>query len=381
MNPIRVLHVLGSMCPYAAGPATAALNMAASCQPFGVQAEFFTSDWHGRPIDAGNIPVHCFAHYAGRFAYSPELRRRLRQELPTAHVCHIHGGYQHPTWAAAWEAQRAGVPYIVSLHGLLDVFFSHGWRGFRNRLLLRCGQGAVFEKAAKLHYLSEQELKRSTTARPLPAVVISNCIASRAPNPRKGVPQAHILSLSRLKDVKNVECLIRTMPLLPEPLRSRAVLKIAGSGPPDYETMLRRLAAECDPGGRCIEFVGQVSGRTKANLLEWASLLCLASHTEGQPYTVIEALAAGVPTILSPAAGMDVVAQSGAGSVVAHNAPEDFAQAIARLLTPDRYQAASRAALQLVDSKFLASITGKQWADLYASLARVRPAVQAPNRC
>ncbi|MGH9475525.1 MAG: glycosyltransferase [Terriglobales bacterium] len=377
MSPVRVFHVLGTMSLHDAGPAHAAINLAKSCQPFGVQAEFFTTDLRGRPVDAGDFPVHCFPAHAGRFAYSRQLREQLRRKLGSATICHIHGVWLYPTLAAAWEAQRARIPYIVSPHGMLAPFWFRSWKGLRNRTLLRLVQGKILARAAAIHIVNEQEHRDAIGLRGARTVVIANCIASRAPVPRLA-SRPHLLSLSILHPRKNIECLIRALSLLPEPLRSHATLRIAGSGPPAETERLRALAAQCDPGGRSIEFVGDVRGAAKANLMDWASLLCLASYSEGQPSAALEALAAGLPVVISAAANLPEVAAYAAGVVAAHNQPEDFAQGMAELLLDtDRYRAASRAALRLVDEQFLAGAVGQRWADLYASLAPRREAAAA----
>jgi glycosyltransferase involved in cell wall biosynthesis len=80
---------------------------------------------------------------------------------------------------------------------------------------------------------------------------------------------------------------------------------IAGAGPeePRLRSQVRRLGLE-----RQVSFCGPVAGERKAALLGEADVLLLASHSEGLPYALLEAMAAGVVPIVTPCGGMpDVV--------------------------------------------------------------------------
>ena len=114
--------------------------------------------------------------------------------------------------------------------------------------------------------------------------------------------------------------------------RSRGVnarLVIAGNGP--EEPRLRQYAREAGLT-REVSFVGAAYGDHKAQLLAEADALALASYTEGLPYSLLEAMAAGVVPIVTPVGAIpDVVTEGEHGLLVAPRDAGAIAQAITRL--------------------------------------------------
>jgi glycosyltransferase involved in cell wall biosynthesis len=75
-------------------------------------------------------------------------------------------------------------------------------------------------------------------------------------------------------------------------------LIIAGDGDKPYFDSLRQLVSVND-ADTFVHFVGWVSGNEKRELLRNASLLVLPSHQENFGLCVLEALAEGVPVVVS----------------------------------------------------------------------------------
>jgi glycosyltransferase involved in cell wall biosynthesis len=108
-----------------------------------------------------------------------------------------------------------------------------------------------------------------------------------------------------------------------------ARLVIAGNGP--EEPWLRQYVRDAGLL-REVSFVGAAYGEHKAQLLSQADALALASYTEGLPYSLLEAMAAGVVPIVTPVGAIaDVVVDGEHGMLVAPRDAEAIAQAIARL--------------------------------------------------
>ena len=69
----------------------------------------------------------------------------------------------------------------------------------------------------------------------------------------------------------------------------------------------------------------------KAGLLRQAKLLILNSLSEGLPITVMEAMACGIPVVLSPFCNLPGVEERGAGVIIPLEIPR-IARAIGELL-------------------------------------------------
>ena len=108
-----------------------------------------------------------------------------------------------------------------------------------------------------------------------------------------------------------------------------ARLVIAGNGP--EEPRLRQYTREAGLT-REVTFVGAAYGELKAQLLAQADALALPSYTEGLPYSLLEAMAAGVVPIVTPVGAIpDVVTDGEQGLLVAPRDAGAIAQAIAKL--------------------------------------------------
>jgi glycosyltransferase involved in cell wall biosynthesis len=99
---------------------------------------------------------------------------------------------------------------------------------------------------------------------------------------------------------------------------------VAGAGAPRYEAALRR-AAKGMPG---VEFTGFVSGDNKAACLARADAFVLPSFNENFGIAVLEAVAAGLPAIVSAGVQLAPWVESRGVGRVAPRSADGLAQAI-----------------------------------------------------
>lgn len=196
------------------------------------------------------------------------------------------------------------------------------------------GLTAVARCADAVVVLSAREADAWRARRRAPALqVVPNGIdcapyleERRAPHDPGG--PLRLVYLGRLAPGKGLAESIEAMRLS----RARGVparLVIAGSGP--EEARLREQVA--DHGlHRQVSFAGAAFGEQKRQLLSQADALLLASHSEGLPYALLEAMASGVVPVVTPVGAVpEVVVDGEHGLVVRPGDAEAIAQAIARL--------------------------------------------------
>jgi len=156
--------------------------------------------------------------------------------------------------------------------------------------------------------------------------------------------------------------------------RSRGLparLVIAGNGP--EEPRLRQYARDAALT-REVSFVGAAYGEHKAQLLAQADALALASYTEGLPYSLLEAMAAGVVPIVTPVGAIpDVVSDGQHGLLVAPRDAEAIAQAIGQLAA-DRALLArmSAACRQHIGAAYSIERVARDFSQLYWGLCAAR---------
>ena len=150
-----------------------------------------------------------------------------------------------------------------------------------------------------------------------------------------------------------------------------ARLVVAGSGP--EEPRLREHVRESGVT-RDVSFVGPAYGEQKARLLAQADALLLPSYSEGLPYALLEAMAAGVVPVVTPVGAIpEVVKQGEHGLFVEPRDAEAIAEAIARLAR-DRMSLArmSAACRKRAAAEYSLERLAQHFSALYAALCPAR---------
>jgi glycosyltransferase involved in cell wall biosynthesis len=106
-------------------------------------------------------------------------------------------------------------------------------------------------------------------------------------------------------------------------------------------------------------------------LLAIANVFVLPTLSEGMPLTLLEALAAGVPTVMSRIGPIEeVIVEDENGILVPPRSPSALANGILRLLNyPEKAQAMGERGKALVNEKFSANRSAKALTSLYETLA------------
>jgi glycosyltransferase involved in cell wall biosynthesis len=157
--------------------------------------------------------------------------------------------------------------------------------------------------------------------------------------------------------------------------RSRGVaarLVLVGGGA--EEPRLRQYVREAGLT-RDVTFVGPAYGDAKARLLSQADALLLPSYSEGLPYSLLEAMAAGVVPVVTPVGAIpDVVTDGEHGLIVPPRDAEAIARAIEQL-SKDRAAVARMSATcrKHVASAYSIERVAKDFSELYWGLC-ARPA-------
>lgn len=318
---MRVLHVIPSVGPFRGGPSQAVLEIVRTLNQIGVQSEIATTNDNGPellrvPLGVKTLfeqaPVWFFPRFSPRiapvreFAYSRGLTVWLRQNMNHYDLVHVHALFSYPCTTAMAMARRKHIPYIVRPLGLLC-----GWslqqHALRKRLYLALIERRNLNASAGLEYTAEQELAEAAPLRlRAPGFVLpfGLDLPPYIPESRqrlRGLIHAPpdepvILFLSRLHPKKGLHHLLEGAEMLAD---RRFSVVVAGSGPADYEAQLKAQAAAGPLRGR-VHFVGFAQGETKHMLLQGADLFALTSYSESFGIAVLEALAAGLPALVTP---------------------------------------------------------------------------------
>lgn len=218
---------------------------------------------------------------------------------------------------------------LVYFHGWDSEYFQRIARSTFLRRLFRAAYGR-----ASLIMVLASEFKRNLEAIGFPAGAICTTTTMFDGELFNGIHRQRddddiwILSLGRLVEAKGIFLLLDAFKEL-SVRDSRLRLVIAGDGP-DADR-LRRDVSTYRLEDRVL-LPGHVRDEQKAQLLADADMFVLpSSHGEGCPIALLEAMAAGLPVIVTPVGGVpDIVIQDKNGEVLNACNADTLASAIAR---------------------------------------------------
>jgi glycosyltransferase involved in cell wall biosynthesis len=393
---MRVLQVVFSLASRTGGPAFDVVESSLALRRCGVETTVFATDMaeppsakHHRRVSPSDLPagaeeldLRLFpARWPYRIAFSPALYRALAREVPRYDVVHIHTLFSFPQFAAYRQAIRHGIPYIVAPCGALDPYLRrHGW--LRKAIVHVLWQRDMLNRASALHLRSEEEVSLVADVAPaVPRVVISNGIRcaeySELPSGSEfrrrylgGDDGPLVMNIGRLSYKKGLDILIRAFAILSKDVPG-CWLAIVG---PDDEGLTPRLQALAEREGIAsrVVFTGMLRGEDKLAALATADVWALSSHSENFGIAVAEALAAGLPVVISPAVNIAPdIAEAGAG-VVCELTAQAFAAEITALLRNDSRRAELSTKAREYVKRWDWDVVGPQLAEMYASVARPR---------
>ena len=390
---MRILQVIPTYLPAwrHGGPIYAVHGLSKALIQAGHEVEVFTTNVHGNgrlavatgvPQRVDGVPVTYFpVRFPHRLHRAPAMGRALRRRVGGFDLVHLHSLFLWPTAAAARAAERAGVPYLVAPRGMLvpDLVARQG--RWRKRLWLWAVERRTLEHAAALHVTGA--LEASEAARfgyHLPRIVevpngldATELILQPGATPSAKIADqissgVDLLFLGRVSWKKGLDRLLPALPLLPG-----ARLVVAGNDEENLIPKLEAQARELDVAER-VHFVGPVAGADKAALLAAARCFVLPSYSENFGNAVLEAMAVGLPVVVTPEVGLaTTVEETGAGRVVPGESTL-WAAALAELLANEtlRLELGKRGRA-VVEERF-------GWAAIAARMAEVyRELVEYPS--
>ncbi|WP_162562487.1 glycosyltransferase family 4 protein [Salinigranum rubrum] len=260
------------------------------------------------------------------------LRQLIKRFDPD--VIHLHNRFFFTTVSStvAQATLRSAVPTVTTLH-LGDISNITGLSGYIARLFEQTVGRIMIRRSDRIIAVSEAVAEYSYSLGGVPerTNVIPNGVDTERfhPNPERTGSNS-ILFVGRLVQNKGPQTLIDAMPMV---LRSvpDADLKIVGTGP-----MENTLKARTEELGiqESVRFVGYV--QSVAEAMRSADVFCRPSLSEGMPLTVLEAMASGLPAVVTPVAGVpEIVTHGETGVLVPPKNPAELSEAIVDLLSDD----------------------------------------------
>jgi glycosyltransferase involved in cell wall biosynthesis len=255
---MRIVHYMQDIDFTGGGPPRAVVDQVATMFARGHTTGLMTTNvtdvpdaWLDPANDEKTPTVEHLPAVRGSFGrFGRAAIARLSKAIPEYDVVHVHGVWEPGNLQVASICRDVGVPYVISLPGMLDDW-SMGQSALRKRIYLAVGGRRYLESAAAVHCTADAELEQSRKWFPRGrGVVVPNLIDldpyAEVPDPAAAVEKwpvlgeggFNVLFLSRIQVKKGIEHLIDATALLRERGTDVNVF-VAGSGDDDYVQAMR----------------------------------------------------------------------------------------------------------------------------------------------
>ncbi len=347
---MRIIQIATVITPENAygGPTTVALNHCRGLIAAGhdvtlvAGAQGFDGEL---PTTYQDVPVKLFpvvqvlpgAGFAGMA--SPKMLTWLTRNLRSADAVHVHLARDFVTLPAAALAQNLGLTTCVQTHGMVDP---------SDKLLAKPLDAAltrrVLRAAQRVFYLTEVERQgvQEVAGPQVRLEELHNGLdADSMPSPRSH-EHTTVLYLARLQERKRPLVFVRAAselsPEFPD-VRFRLIGPDEGQG-----AQVREAIAAAGLGDRLV-WDGPKDRAGCQAAMATADVYVLPSVDEPYPMSVLEALAAKLPVVLTDTCGLAPAVQRGRAGTVTTNDPAEIAPAIRSYLADDalRRETAERA--------------------------------------
>ena len=331
-------------------------------------------------VESREFPMSWPTRHLG---WSRSYRAALRETVGSYDVVHIHAIWNYPTWMAMKEAKRAGVPYMVAPQGSLEAW-ALGRSAKLKRLYGVLGERRFYDDASAMQALTENEAAQCRAfGIAAPCEILPNgvdlagidaaTVKGRGLNERLGLDSEAkvLLFLGRVFPKKGLDVLIPAFAEVARNLPDWHLVVAGDDSGTGYRKVMEDVASASE-GAERIHFIGEVRGDDKFAALKSAQAFALTSYSEGLPVAVVEAMACGLPVLVTPGCNVPEVAEADAGWVC--NADQKaVAETLKQMLSSGgELESRGEKARCLVEAKFTWPIIAERSIEIY-DLIRARP--------
>jgi glycosyltransferase involved in cell wall biosynthesis len=338
---MKILHVIRDLAITTGGPVTALRGLAEAQAALGHEVTVLSTDRRDVPTaELKNVRLRTVPALSGSWSWSHAFAGALERLMPHADFVHLHMVWDYPIWAAARSANRHGKPFILRPCGQLDRW-SLSQKQWKKRAYLRLF-GPPLRKAAAIHFTTEGERDscRGVTGR-APCFVIPIGISENAYRdlpPRTAFAERFpelagrriVLFLGRLHPKKQPDLLIDAFARI-APAFEGLHLVLAGPAEGQYLERLRARTERLGIADRTT-FTGTLSGVPITEAYRAAEVFALPSLQENFGISIVEAMAAGCPVLVSDRLNLATQIEAVEAGLIRPASVEEFAAALRTLI-------------------------------------------------
>lgn len=328
---MRILHIISSPSLEWGGPTKVVSDLTEAMAKIGVKISIFAPVGNGKGttlIQPNGVDLKLFPQgFLSRFwtSFSPALCKACQIEISNFDLIHIHEIWHYSLLGAYRAAMSWRKPYIVTIHGTLEPWcLNH--KAFKKKIYATLILKSVLRKASALHAIIEEEVKD-----------ISGFVDNRnifvIPNginledfqilpPREEIEKLYpelrgkkvVLFLGRIHPKKGLDILAKAFGTI---LKERRDIQLLIAGPDNngYKSDIEKILKEEGALGNTT-FTGMLTGNYKVAALSRGDIFVLPSYSDIRGISTLEAMACGLPVVITRQCNFPEVAKVGAGEVI-----------------------------------------------------------------
>ena len=372
MQGLRIALVVPGIPHCSGGPSVAVAALAARLCDAGHEVSIVTADlvpYGGPPgpmvevdkrVRMQLFPVR--SRWDRRMYRSVEMRHWLQRAVRTFDVVDIQGVWSFIAVDTTRACLHAGIPYVLTPRGQM-ARWDWAQNPWQKRAFFALFLQKVWRSAAVIRFLSEGEARQSMVGEGTRGVVIPNPVSLPVERDARHYTDGFrgevripsdapvILFLGRVTAQKGVLELVEAFDQLWRRRRDAVLLLV---GPLDgaygaaVAARVNRLSSRAN-----IHMLGPLYDERKYGVLATASLFATLSKNEGLPIAALEAMAWGLPVVLTDQSNLPEVSEYNAGATVALSHSGALTDTLERLLgDPAQLKEMGKNARRLIEERF-----------------------------
>jgi len=345
---MKILHYFPTTRLTEGGTVRAAIDLSTALARYGHDVTWLTTDDFDVPEHWGKEPNTPHVQLLGAMQkfgkrFSSKQIDDAAEIAANVDVVHIHAMWDPSNVQMASACKKAGTPWVLSTHGMLDDWCMEQ-RGLKKRIYLATYGKKLVHGASTILTTAEEEKRQASRWLPQDNVVAIPLIVdlepyTNVPNPAiaeetfGSFPNKSVLFLSRVHPKKSIETLIETASILTEHDETPTFL-IAGTGEQQYIDSLQKQVDQLGLTEQ-FKFLGMVVGDTKLSLFAHVDVFALPTQQENFGLVYPEAMLCETPVITTKGTDIWRELESSGGALIVDRNATSFADAILSVLSDD----------------------------------------------
>jgi glycosyltransferase involved in cell wall biosynthesis len=305
-----------------------------------------------------------------KWYFSSQLLFSLLNTIRNFDIVKIHGLYTFPSFISSFLCRSYRIPYIVTPFGSLNPYIRN-----KNKILKTIYWNFIdkwsFNSAYFVHYISKDEMTQSHVPMHIksPAKIFRYGIdleeysifadKSRFRHKHNQLLEKKIvLFLGRLSPEKGLDVLIPAFKQITN-LEKNIQLVLIGPSTKDYEKQINDWITQLNLS-QYVTIIGPLYGTDKLEAYADADIFVLPSYSEAMSMSSLEAMACGLPIIISNNTSIcNEVREANAG-IITNNSIQEISDAILFLLKNEELaREMGKNGRNLINNKFSWQIVAK----------------------